>query len=163
MMLAIQRKADESTAVKVNLLPVRIQYDGSMEIEKKHWNPECTEDGKHKAYFRGRELEGNVVKVPEGFKGAVVRVTGDVLPTQRPTISQEDDDEDEVEQPVEETRIAQEIGTFDEVMVWNHDVPWDGAEDSYARGISEWMTFANAIHAPEISEPNESTSSQGKS
>ena len=43
MMLAIQRKADESTAVKVNLLPVRIQYDGSMEIEKKHWNPECTE------------------------------------------------------------------------------------------------------------------------
>ena len=75
----------------------------------------------------------------------MVRVTGDVLPTQRPTISQEDDDEDEVEQPVEETRIAQEIGTFDEVMVWNHDVPWDGAEDSYARGISEWMTFANAV------------------
>jgi ribonuclease H2 subunit C len=46
---------------------------------------------------------------------------------------------------VEETKVAEELGTFDEVTVWNHDVPWDAAEDSYAKGIGEWISFANAV------------------
>jgi hypothetical protein len=29
-------------------------------------------DGKNKAYFRGRQLEGNSVKVPEGYRGIFI-------------------------------------------------------------------------------------------
>jgi hypothetical protein len=67
-----------------------------------------------------------------------------VIPAQRSHTDPEDD-EDEVEQNVEETKSAEELGTFGEVMVWNHDVPWDASEDAYAKGIGEWMSFANAV------------------
>src|SRR5690349_9522545 len=71
-------------------------------------------------------------------------MTGEVLPSQRPSASQEED-EDEDEQATEETKMAEELGSFDEVVVWNHDVPWDATENSYAKGIGEWVSFASAV------------------
>ncbi len=47
-----------------------------------------------------------------------------------------------------EAKRVEELGTFDEILVWNHDVPWDAAEDAYARGIDEWISFANAVSIP---------------
>lgn len=60
-------------------------------------------------------------------------------------VDDDEEDGDEADQAIEETKIARELGSFDEVMVWNHDTPWDAAEDSYAKGIDEWMSFANAV------------------
>ena len=43
MMLAIKRNQEEADTVKVNLLPVKIQYDGPVEAEEKYWRPEQRE------------------------------------------------------------------------------------------------------------------------
>lgn len=59
------------------------------------------------------------------------------------------DEEDEVEKI--EIKVVNQVGSFDEVMVWGHGGAIDADEDVYARGIKEWIGFAEAMHV----EPNE--------
>jgi hypothetical protein len=42
-MLAIQRKQEKVPVLKVNLLPAKVRYDGPIEVDKKHWDPEVRE------------------------------------------------------------------------------------------------------------------------
>jgi hypothetical protein len=42
-MLAIQQKQEASEALRVNLLPFKVNYDGPVEVERKYWRPEQTE------------------------------------------------------------------------------------------------------------------------
>lgn len=56
-----------------------------------------------------------------------------------------DDDKDEDEDEAEPVKILEEIGSFDEVMVWGHEqVP--AGDDVFVRGMEEWIGFAEAIH-----------------
>lgn len=51
--------------------------------------------------------------------------------------SQEDD-------PPEPVNILREEARFDEIIVWGHDsIP--AADDSFAKGIEEWISFAEAV------------------
>ena len=59
---------------------------------------------------------------------------------------------DEEEEPPEPIQILQEKSTFDKIVVWGHDaIPSN--EDPFVKGIEEWISFAEAIHAtPRIDE-----------
>jgi ribonuclease H2 subunit C len=52
----------------------------------------------------------------------------------------------EDEQGAEPVKILEAVGTFDEFTVWGHDqIP--AADDTFVKGIEEWVAFAEAIHS----------------
>ncbi|KAF9635121.1 Ribonuclease H2 subunit C [Lasiodiplodia theobromae] len=82
--------------------------------------------------------------------GSVLSSTNKVLPQSegdRGTEAEEDEEDERIE-----VRLMEEVGEFDEVVVWGHEVVPDETEDAYSKGISEWISFAEAIHATPESE-----------
>lgn len=54
----------------------------------------------------------------------------------------QDEDEEEAEP---EVKILEEQATFDEVMVWGHELVVDEDSDPYVRGVEEWIGFAEQV------------------
>ncbi|CAC9890789.1 unnamed protein product, partial [Aureobasidium pullulans] len=121
-MLAI-KKSEKSTSCVANVLPCRIQHNGPVNATTRHWTPESSSDGQtNTAYFRGRKLNGKTVNLPEGYRDASSSLSS-----------------------TPETKILQEVATFDKIVVWGHEVQPDGQEDVYVRGVSEWIGLATAV------------------
>jgi ribonuclease H2 subunit C len=116
--------------------------------------------GTQHAYFRGRHLHGTTLPLPSGYTGAVVHVTEKTVPrTQAQTHAQTqardqelhdyDGDDDAEHEDIDESaevKIAEQIGTFDAVVVWDHGGPVDAERDMYIRGVREWIGFAESMH-----------------
>lgn len=49
----------------------------------------------------------------------------------------------------EEVKIAEQIGEFEEIVVWGHGGVVDEEGDMYVRGLREWVGFAEAMHCDE--------------
>lgn len=127
-----------------------------MNASSRYWSPIPSNDGQPKAYFRGRKLKGREVKVPEGYKGVVVRegakenvasLGGDAERLRRSDgeMDEDEDDEDEV------VKVMEEVGEFDSFVVWGHENFVDG-EDTFIRGVEEWIGFAEAVRRCQILE-----------
>ena len=52
---------------------------------------------------------------------------------------------DDVE-TAEPVKILEAVATFDEFAVWGHD-QLPAADDTFIKGIEEWIAFAEAIHS----------------
>ena len=122
--------------------------------------------GKRHAYFRGRHLHGTTLPLPQNYTGAILHVTDKQLPqtrTQQQQPADEDDEDAEVEEsmPVE-VKIAEQVGEFDEVMIWGHGGEVDGSGDAFVRGMNEWVGFAESMHGDE-EEKDGDTKPGGKS
>jgi len=125
-----------------------------------------TSDHTSIAYFRGRKLRGRTVKVPEAYEGTpcqlpqvlplhilrlstgiVTKSTDRVLPNepaQMDSAVPDDPDCHELE-AAEPVKVLEAVAIFDKVTVWGHDqVP--AADDTFIKGIEEWIAFAEAIH-----------------
>ncbi len=46
---------------------------------------------------------------------------------------------------VEDVKIAEQIGEFEEVVVWGHGGVVDEG-DAFVRGMREWVGFAECLH-----------------
>jgi ribonuclease H2 subunit C len=55
-----------------------------------------------------------------------------------------------------EVKIAEQVGTFDEVVVWGHGGEVDGSQDVFIRGMNEWVGFAESMHVDEEGDVQES-------
>lgn len=80
--------------------------------------------------------------MPEGYRGVVVTVTGREN-TLRHKIEEQDiaeEGNDEEEQATE----LQEMGSFKEIVLWDHERVVD-REDAFAKGLGEWIGFAGAV------------------
>lgn len=75
--------------------------------------------------------------------GSVLSSTNKVLPQSEGNCEAEAEEEEEDERI--EVRLMEEVGEFDEVVVWGHEVVPDETEDAYSKGISEWISFAEAV------------------
>ena len=122
--------------------------------------------GKRHAYFRGRHLHGTTLPLPQNYTGAILHVTDKQLPqtrTQQQQPADEDDEDAEVEEsmPVE-VKIAEQVGEFDEVIIWGHGGEVDGSGDAFVRGMNEWVGFAESMHVDEEEEDGD-TKSEKKS
>ncbi|RGP80112.1 ribonuclease h2 subunit c [Fusarium longipes] len=134
-------KPDENKSKAVaNILPCRIHHDGPIEPTSTYWTPTATDDGTELAYFRGRKLQGKVVKLPEVCRGVVV----ERVPEQDPetTIEQSDQDAEQ-----EQTGSMQVTAEFDEIVVWGHETVADASVDPYVRSMEEWLQLADKIHS----------------
>lgn len=54
-----------------------------------------------------------------------------------------EDGETGQEEPV---KVLEAQGTFDEVMVWGHEI-LPAADDTYVKGVEEWVRFAEKVGA----------------
>tara|TARA_R110002003_G_scaffold12_2_gene806 strand:- start:4105 stop:4512 length:408 start_codon:yes stop_codon:yes gene_type:complete len=130
--------------------------------------------GTQHAYFRGRHLHGTTLPLPSGYTGAVVHVTEKTAPrTQARTHEQtqardqalHDDDGDDAEHEdteIEEVKIAEQIGTFDAVVVWDHGGRVDAERDMYIRGMREWIGFAESMHVEDDEDDGDDAEAGGK-
>lgn len=97
--------------------------------------------------------------MPQNYTGAVLNITDKLAPppprpTQAIPIEPADDDEDEEmqEELPEDVKIAEQIGTFDEVVVWGHGGTVDEGSDMFVRSVREWVGFAESMHCDEEGE-----------
>jgi len=79
------------------------------------------------------------------LSGSVLRITENVLPNKPANASRSEEDEEDEDQDMPETKAVEELATFDEVMVWGHESVAEAADDPYAKGIKEWVSFASAV------------------
>lgn len=98
-------------------------------------------DGKRISHFRGRELHGRALKVPEGHHGVLVE--------KKDALEAEPRQLDKPEQPTDlEAEDELPLGTleteakFDEMVIWGHESMAEAASDPYARGMEEWMQLS---------------------
>ena len=103
-------------------------------------------DGKPEAYFRGRKLRGQEIGVPQGYRGIVVEEAGSETTafqnTEKRVLKGEEGEEMEEEQ--KEVTMLNELGSFDKLLIWNHESMVDG-DDPFVKGLSEWIDFAEAV------------------
>lgn len=129
-----------------NLLPCRINHDGSVEPVDSFWNPRTGEDGTRTAFFRGRKLQGKTVKLPEGYRG-VVAATAPKEEEKNPALGAEliDLEYEGQERPPKGALNVQ--AEFEEMVVWGHEATADATADPYVRGMEEWLALADQIHS----------------
>ncbi|KAF2083272.1 ribonuclease-like protein H2 subunit C [Saccharata proteae CBS 121410] len=141
-MLAIQQTKTSADKCTPNLLPCRVHHDGPVNATDRYWRPANDGDDTQTSYFRGRKLRGRTVPVPQGYRGPTNRI----LPTQPNETADVDGDDDMNEERPIETKVAEEVASFDEMVLWNHETLPDGVDDAYVKGVKEWIAFAEAIH-----------------
>ncbi|RYN39043.1 hypothetical protein AA0113_g1112 [Alternaria arborescens] len=137
-----------------NLLPARINHNGPINDSERYWKPETDDKGKRHSYFRGRHLHGTALPLPNNYTGAIVRVTDQQLPQSQaqphqPSADEDDEDAETEESIPVEVNIAEQVGEFDQVIVWGHGGEVDGSGDAFIRGMSEWVGFAESMHIDE--------------
>ncbi|KAL4885314.1 ribonuclease H2 non-catalytic subunit-domain-containing protein [Aspergillus karnatakaensis] len=124
-----------------NILPCRIHHEGPVKSLDRYWTPSTDEKDKdlQTAYFRGRKLRGRRVQIPEGFEGVVAMHTDREIPS---TDNANMTDEGEQDEPI---KILEKQATFADYVVWGHEaIP--AADDSFVKGVEEWVKFAEAMH-----------------
>ncbi|KAF2451709.1 hypothetical protein P171DRAFT_515672 [Karstenula rhodostoma CBS 690.94] len=127
-----------------NLLPARLNHNGPVNDTAQYWKPEIDEEATPHAYFRGRHLHGTPLALPSTHTGAVLQITDKNLPQTRTQPA--DADEEEEEQETVEVKVAEQIGEFEEVVVWGHGGQVEEGQDMFIRGMKEWIGFAEAMH-----------------
>jgi ribonuclease H2 subunit C len=158
-MFAIQTKSAAPQLVP-NLLPCSIKHSGPVNISQQHWDPqshtkttgnvaEVSEDQTDEAaYFRGRKLLGKPVALPANYTGLVLEKSDEHLeqkPTELATSGNEQASGlDDAETLVDEVRLMKATAQFDRIVVWGHE-ELSQDDDTYVKGISEWMQFAQAV------------------
>jgi ribonuclease H2 subunit C len=58
------------------------------------------------------------------------------------------DEAEEEQDSTPETKVLQELATFDKITVYGHEVQPDAQEDVYVKGINEWIGLAGAVSFP---------------
>ncbi|OCK83612.1 ribonuclease H1 small subunit [Lepidopterella palustris CBS 459.81] len=150
-MLSIQQSNGKSTKCTPNLIPCRLNHNGAVNASERFWKPETESNGENTAYFRGRKLRGKNVKLPDRYRGAVLDITDKVAPqTGNENSNGSIDDQDEDNKPAE-VKVVEEVGCFDEIMIWGHESAPSATEDQYLKGIQEWIALAEAMHCSDES------------
>jgi ribonuclease H2 subunit C len=150
-MLSIQ--TTKSQKCTPNLLPARINHNGPINDVNRYWTPSTDDKGTKHAHFRGRHLHGTTLPLPANYTGAVLHMTDKLVPQAR-TDNGHMEDGDDVEETPEEVKIADQVGEFDEVVVWGHGGEVEAGQDMFVRGMQEWVGFAEAMHVDEQDESN---------
>jgi ribonuclease H2 subunit C len=166
-MLSITSRSPSSPTPKItpNILPCRIEHNGPANTSKRYWNPQPPTSPSQPSisHFRGRELKGRTMAVPEGYRGVVLcgvekaREEGVRAEAQRNQKAQDRQDygegsgeEDDVEEPMHEGTVV-EKAEFERIVVWSHEQVADPTDDIYWRGVEEWVPFAEAVSSSILS------------
>lgn len=70
------------------------------------------------------------------------------LKREEPVDDDMDQEEDQEDEQPEETTALDEVADFDALTVWGHEALPHEKENPFARGVSEWIKFAEAVWIP---------------
>ncbi|RMY10061.1 hypothetical protein D0866_14536 [Hortaea werneckii] len=144
-----------------NILPCSIHHSGPIKVSKRYWSPKTATNIPHDhgskiqtAHFRGRKLQGRKIRLPEGYIGQILQKTDDEREVKQQKGHEATVEDAEEEQAGEDgnmqpsaapVRMLETKGTFDALTIWGHEhAPLGEEEDEFARGIGEWIGFAEA-------------------
>ncbi|KAF7547202.1 hypothetical protein G7Z17_g7883 [Cylindrodendrum hubeiense] len=133
---------DETPKAVANILPCRIHHNGPIDPISAYWKPTTADDGTKFAYFRGRKLQGKVIRLPDQCRGVVVERKKDEEP-----LADVVDLVEEGDDPPERVGSMQVTAEFDEMVVWEHENMNDSTGDPYIRSMEEWLQVADQIHS----------------
>ncbi|GAB1727199.1 hypothetical protein NU195Hw_g268t1 [Hortaea werneckii] len=168
-MLAIKsspRNPHQSKPLHPNILPCSIHHSGPIKVSKRYWSPTTTTTAHDNSttklqtvHFRGRKLQGRRIQLPEGYIGKILQKTDDEEDVVKQPQGNEataanaaegeeaGEDGDMSDSAATPVRRLETNGTFDSLTIWGHDhAPGGEGEDEFARGVGEWIGFAEAIH-----------------
>ncbi|KAJ5972493.1 Ribonuclease H2 subunit C [Penicillium vulpinum] len=145
------KKNDSPPQCVPNIIPCRIHHDGPIDSLNRYWTVKHEKDDTQTAHFRGRKLRGRRVALPDGYQGVVATPTDRVLPAAQRTDG--DSAEDAEAEPEEPVKILETQGIFEEFVVWGHEA-LPAADDTFVKGVEEWLQFADAMHTAPISATN---------
>jgi ribonuclease H2 subunit C len=84
--------------------------------------------------------------------GAILLKTSTILPPPLPsstatttTHTTLDDQQEENDPSTPETKLLNQLATFNKIVVYGHEVQPDAQEDVYVKGIEEWIGLAGAV------------------
>ncbi|CAK7239488.1 MAG: hypothetical protein STHCBS139747_000919 [Sporothrix thermara] len=140
-----------------NLLPCRMHHSGPIPQADAFWQPQEKNEQKT-AYFRGRKLHGQAVKLPADYRGVVgvrrdspreqARASGTAAPEEVVDV-----DATAAEQEAQRQRLdtgkLDVVAEFDEIVVWGHQSLADASTDAYVRSMEEWVALSEKIHSYE--------------
>ncbi|KAH8728626.1 ribonuclease H2, subunit C, partial [Phaeosphaeriaceae sp. PMI808] len=127
-----------------NLLPCRINHNGPINDTQKYFVPQTDAKNAQHVYFRGRHLHGTTLPLPERYTGAVINMTDRPLPESEILKDDEDDAHEQI-------KIAEQIGHFEDIMVWEHGSEVD-QRSGVVRAVREWIGFAESMHCEKDQE-----------
>ncbi|KAJ1892024.1 hypothetical protein LPJ81_005630 [Coemansia sp. IMI 209127] len=128
---------------KLHQLPCFVDYDGPSKTSV-YFLPEKQADLTYEASFRGRQLCGCKITLPDSYVGHVLVES---------TASDHDGlqdmafESDDVASPTnDEQRELRSVGRFEDLTVWEHDrVPLQD-DDEFICSL-QWIDVASSIHA----------------
>ncbi|QRV73731.1 ribonuclease H2 non-catalytic subunit domain-containing protein [Ceratobasidium sp. AG-Ba] len=122
------------------LLPFHIEHDGSAPVDT-YFHVGQDENGNKTAAFRGREMYGLDLALPEGYLGVILR-TGedDKTEPKKKSHAIDVDGEDDASG----TRLGPGE-SFEKIRIWRADAPVDVKLDEYARAMNEWTRMASLV------------------
>ncbi|EPY50415.1 ribonuclease H2 complex subunit [Schizosaccharomyces cryophilus OY26] len=131
----------------VSLMPCFIGFDGPAPVSEFFHNKISNKDDSNKllAYFRGRELNGSILQLPENYVGECVEF---------PLLKSEDhsftgnksESEDEANVSDEHCPAS---STFSQFKIWDRDVSTSIEQNKWYKGVIEWTQFASRIASTE--------------
>ncbi|KAJ8308404.1 hypothetical protein KUTeg_013278 [Tegillarca granosa] len=121
----------ENDSTRCHLMPCEIQYDGEAKateyFEPSIRNKDTPAGSFMTSSYRGRPLLGDVVKVPEGYVGIVVKETNKVYTE-------------------EEDRDLNVTHRFKEFVHWNLDK--EPSDDDKIKQALQWINLSKVLHRP---------------
>ncbi|KAG2345830.1 hypothetical protein BDR05DRAFT_960123 [Suillus weaverae] len=124
------------------------------------------------AAFRGRQVHGRTVDLPQGYGGIVLsapsgdaksqgdatgmvetmaQTRGKGRATRTSSRRMETDEDDAVDADHDGSRVEirklTPVSRFSSLTVWSPDIPVDEGKDEYLRSLTEWTKLAAEIHA----------------
>ena len=86
--------------------------------------------------------------MPEGYQGVIVQDAGkERKPKEdkvRAMMQECEAGEEEQDEDQEELGLLEEMGSFENIVVWGHESV-AGNEDPFVRGMIEWISFAEVV------------------
>ncbi|KAJ2820381.1 hypothetical protein FBU31_005245 [Coemansia sp. 'formosensis'] len=136
----LKSDSETQTVACLHLLPCAVKYSGPANTST-YFLPQQQPDSTYEATFRGRQLHGRKVCLPDNYTGHVVV---DSVATNDASDSAFESETPET--PAAEQRVILSAGQFDSFTVWEHDrVPAED-DDEFITSL-EWISVAASIHA----------------
>ncbi|KAJ1661665.1 hypothetical protein GGH95_001087 [Coemansia sp. RSA 1836] len=124
----------------LHLLPCAVNYSG-LASTGMYFLPQKQPNATYEAAFRGRQLYGRKIRLPESYTGHIV-----VDSVASNEASDSAFESEACEAPAVEQRVLLSAGQFDSITVWEHDrVPAED-DDEFITSL-EWISVAASIHA----------------
>lgn len=90
-------------------------------------------------------MSGREVKVPNGYKGIVVKESAKSQhENEAPERLAVNDGGLEESRRIFETGVLHEVADFEDVVVWGHETCPE-PEDFFVKALNEWVTFATSV------------------